>query len=114
MEEKQLNALRSQVRAAVTRANAGLSQTEQEIKNVSQYAPQTNDDLETTLLKAAGLEKFIANEIEGLITDPKEWLETFKAKNAKKESSETEKATKGPLIQVGKFKVRQLRLENLR
>lgn len=76
-DTRELNALKARVRSAVTKANAGLSQTEREIANVTQYSPATNDTLEQTLQKAAGLESYIRNQVRAITVDPNEWLKTF-------------------------------------
>lgn len=77
-DDRQLNALKARVRGAVTKANAGLSQTEREIANVTQYVPTTNDTFEQTLAKAAGLQDYIKNQVTAITTDPREWLESIK------------------------------------
>lgn len=74
---REINALKARVRSAVVRANAGLSQTEREIANVSQYTPSTNDTLEQTLQKAAGLEGYLINQVEAITIDPNDWLKSF-------------------------------------
>lgn len=78
-DAQDLFALKARVRSAVTRANAGLSQTEREIANVSQYSPQTNDDLEETLRLAAGLEDYLVSQVESITTDPREWLKSLQS-----------------------------------
>lgn len=81
-DEKALNALKSMVSSAVTRANAGLSQTEREIANVSQYVPQINASLTETLEKGMLLERYLVNQVESITTDPKDWLTRIKAEKA--------------------------------
>lgn len=71
---RQLDALKARVRGAVTRANAGLSQTQAEIANLTQYVPIPNDTLEKTLEKAAGLQEYLRSQVSSLTVDPKEWL----------------------------------------
>lgn len=78
-DEQSLNALKAMVRSAVTKANAGLSQTEREIANVSQYVPKSNDTLEETLRKGALLETYLIDQVESITTDPRDWLSNFKA-----------------------------------
>lgn len=76
-DDRQLNALKARVRGAVTKANAGLSQTEREIANVTQYVPTTNDNFEQTLQKAAGLQDYIKNQVTAITTDPRDWLKSL-------------------------------------
>lgn len=74
-DDRQLNALKARVRSAVTKANAGLSQTQREIANVSQYVPTTNDTLEQTLAKASGLQEYLKSQVSAITTDPRDWLQ---------------------------------------
>lgn len=76
-DSREINAFKARVRSAVTRANAGLSQTEREIANVSQYSPATNDTLEQTFQKVAGLESYLRNQVKAITVDPNEWLKSF-------------------------------------
>lgn len=76
-DTRQLDSLKSRVRGAVTRANAGLSQTQSEIANLTQYVPIANDSLEQTLEKASGLQEFLKSQVSSLIVDPQEWLSSL-------------------------------------
>lgn len=102
-DEQTLNALKAMVRSAVTKANAGLSQTEREIANVSQYVPKSNDTIEETLRKGALLETYLIDQVESITTDPKEWLGSL---NQGEPVNATRGTTAPGSTQIGRFTVR--------
>lgn len=99
-DEQSLNAMKAMVRSAVTKANAGLSQTEREIANVSQYVPKSNDTIEETLRKGALLETYLIDQVESITTDPKDWLNSLS--QGKPVSSSTQPTAP---VKIGRFTV---------
>lgn len=60
--------LRGAVAGSISRAIAGASLTGTEKQNLIPFTPQAGDSFERLLDKSAGLEQFLANQIEGLTT----------------------------------------------
>lgn len=60
--------LRGAVSASIGRAIAGAALTATEKQNLIPFSPQAGDSFERLLEKSAGLEQFLANQIEGLTT----------------------------------------------
>lgn len=60
--------LRGAVSASIGRAIAGAALTGTEKQNLIPFSPQAGDSFERLLEKSAGLEQFLANQIEGLST----------------------------------------------
>lgn len=105
-DEQTLNALKAMVRSAVTKANAGLSQTEREIANVSQYVPKSNDTIEETLRKGALLETYLIDQVEAITTNPKDWLTSLKQVGTTNVTQGTTAPSAPGSTQIGRFTVR--------
>lgn len=110
-DEQTKNALSAMVRSAVTKANAGLSQTQAEIANVTQYVPKSTDSVERILQLGSLLEDYLIDQVESITTDPRDWLKQFKEGEVLSVNAATENVPRGttPPTQSAPIQIKSIR-----